>query len=261
MYPTPALLAALGTFGGVPSLLGYGAYRGARSLMKPRARTMRRRARIPKTIALKGVHTFKRTVAISAVPWTPSTGVTQGATTSPNASFSFSLQNVVFTVGATATTYSVPNYTQFTSLFDDWRIKGVAVRMFFAHTSESSTSNTQGAPMIHYVWDPTDNTVVDETAILQYEGLKQYQFANGASTRGFTTFGRPQALLGTGLELTDGTTTGGRPIPRSGWIETVSPTAEYNGLKMVFPAVGTAAAVGGRFNIFVDLIYELKGVI
>jgi len=262
-FLTPAALAALGMFGGVPSLGAYGAYRGARALTKSRGKTRNMKTRVPKPLSLRGVHTFRRAVEIP-IDYTPSTGVniTGSGVVSPNMAISFGLQNHTITIGATAFQLAVPNYTQLTSLFDNWRIKNVVVRLMYSHTAAAETYQTGlSAPIIRYVWDHTDDTVVPVTEILQMPGFKSYQFANGASTTGFSTRGVPKALLGTGIELADGTTTGGRPMASSTWLETISPSIALNGLKICFVNnLGTTTVTQGRFSLMIDTTYELKDV-
>jgi len=260
-FLTPAALAALGMFGGVPSLGAYGAYRGVRALTKSRGKTRNMKTRVPRNISLRGSHVFRRAVTIP-FDYNPvaGVGVTGSAVVSPNISLSFGLQNHTINVGTTAFQLAVPNYTQLTSLFDNWRIKNVVVRIMYSHTGESGLDNTS-APIIRYAWDHTDDLAVNQADLLQMPSFKSYQFANGASTTGFSTRGVPKALLGTGIELADGTTTGGRPMASTTWLETISPTISLNGLKICFVNnLGTANVVVGRFSVMVDTTYELKDV-
>lgn len=263
-FLTPAALAALGMFGGVPSLGAYGAYRGARALTKSRGKTRNMKSKVPRNLSLRGTHVFRRAVSIP-IDYTPSTGVniSGSAVVSPNMAISFGLQNHTITIGATQFQLAVPNYTQLTSLFDNWRIRNVTVRLFFSHTSESSSVSAAAfsVPTMHYVWDHTDDLVIASPELLQMPGFKTYQFANGASTTGFSTRGVPKALLGTGIELSDGTTTGGRPMSSSTWLETISPSISLNGLKICFlNNLGTHPSVTGKFSLMIDTTYELKDV-
>lgn len=167
----------------------------------PKRRLIRRKRlarRVPRSAK---VHNFKRTVYLS--------GAVAGSTLLDVFGRSgFSLANVT-------------NYTEFTALFDMYRINGVKVR-FMPRANSSEAGTNQGLVKFFTVVDYDDVSVPTSISqLLQYENVK---ITNTA--RDHTRYFKPkiaaqvfQNAVGTGY------------APRSGWIDCDNPTVEHYGLK------------------------------
>jgi len=116
-------------------------------------------------------------------------------------------------------------------------------------------------PLLVYVWDKEDKTLDSITTLNQFENAKRYQFGNGAARNGaLITTGKPQASS-TG-PLTNGGSAGLKLEPVTTWFETTQPAVEYCSLKMaVDNFLATQATPEGSFSYYVDISYELKGVV
>lgn len=259
---TLAALASLAPYGIGPAIAGYGAYRGARAFGKSALRSLppRRRVRVSRPLRVKGVHTFRRTV-LRNLSYIPLSGLNDTVNTGQSATFAFSLQDVRSYINAGSGATAVPNSSEFTNLFDCWRIKSVKCSVYFQDNTSTTSVNTTNMPLMNYVWDPEDRAVEAITDLLQHPGVKRYQFGNGAAKGGcLVTYGKPAAEM-SGV-VTTSTTTATRQNARSTWYQTTSPSVEYNSLKIVMDPIGaTLATSEGVFSFYFDITYELKGVI
>jgi len=254
-------LVRLAPYGLAPAIGAYGAYRGARSIGKNR--TSRRVKRIPRSLTVKGLHQFKRSVNFN-MGYSPLNGVTGPAGgTSNSLSMNFSLQTVSILVGAVRSAQVIPNFAELTALFDKWRLKSVTVSVFFQDNSSSTGVTATNIPLVNYIWDSSDNTIETLDQMSQHPNVKRYQFGNGAARNGcLKTRGVPLAHI-TGAGINGGTVvTGTRPEKAGTWFDTATPDVAHNCLKMTFdPIGGTQVANEGSFSYYVDLMYELKDVI
>ena len=255
-------LLQLAPYGLGPLVAAYGAARGARAVYSATSRrpAYRKTRRVPRTLRVKGLHSFRRSINLAA-DYIPTTGFTVGALTGTSMTLTFSLSEVRGYLGASSFAIAVPGATDFTNLFDAWRIKAVRVSVFFQNTSSTSASVATNMPLIVYVWDKEDKSIDSIATINQFETSKRYQFGNGASRGGaLMTMGKPHASS-TG-PLTNGGSAGIKVEPASTWLETTQPTVEYQSLKLGVDGFGaTQATTEGRFAFYIDVFYELKDVI
>ena len=110
-------------------------YRRRRLTRRPR-RMMRRKPSRPLAKRAMKVHHFRRTFKASNISST-TTGVLGG--------YSFSLDQL-------------PNYTEFTNLFDQYRINKIVVKFIPNHNSSDVSASTQVISNFNSVIDPTDAT-------------------------------------------------------------------------------------------------------
>ena len=123
-------------------------YRRRRTTRRPMRRLRRRiRTRRPLLRSLR-VHHFKRTVALSQIN-SSNTGLVAGG--------------LAFTLG------QLPNFSEFTGLYDMYRINKIAIKFVPAYNSSSVGVVAEYAPNFHTVIDATDaSTPGSLNDLLQY---------------------------------------------------------------------------------------------
>lgn len=255
-------LLSLAPYGLGPLVAAYGAARGARAAYSSVSRrpAYRKARRVPRSLRIRGLHTFRRTVNFPLV-YTPNAGFVSGALSGSSATFTFSLSELRMYLGAGSVAFAIPSYTDFTNLFDAWRIKSVKISMFFQNTSSTVASATTNMPLLVHAWDYEDNSVDASSAINQKDNSKRFQFGNGSAPMGaLVTYGKPRATS-TG-PLTFGGSAGLKQEPAKTWLETTHPEVQYNAWKVYVDGfAATQATTEGSFSTYVDIVYELKDVV
>lgn len=127
--------------------------------------------------------------------------------------------------GTAFTLASLPNYQEFTNLFDSYRINGVSVLILFDHnSSDVGPSGTNIIPNLTHVIDYDDaNVLTAESQYLEYEKYKinrldkpvkfyipKPRFAIAAYSGAFTSY-----------------------ATKTGWVDCASPSVEHYGYKML----------------------------
>lgn len=139
---------------------------------------------------------------------------------------------------------SLPDYTEFTSLFDAYRIAQMTVTFF----PTLSMSGTTTAPTLYTVIDYDDDTAFTAVApMLEYPSLMQ-SVAGTVVERTFNPYAANAAY--------SGTFTGYARMPRSTWVDAASPDVRYYGLKWAVDA-GTAVQT---WTIQLRVIVHCKNV-
>lgn len=225
---------------------------------------MKRRS-IPKSLYIKGIHQFKRSMVYTAA-YIPSTGIAGG--TDYGVNVACSLQNCYFSVQTGTTTTAVPGYSELVSLFDQYRIDKMTCNVFFQDTGSNTGSALTSMPIALYGNDVNDTLAgyyPTQPVMLQFATTKKYQFGNGASKGGcLRTTVVPQAHLSSGLENGGPgavSSTGTRPEKPRTWIDTNSPAVAHFGTNFWFdPAGGTQTTNLGTFTFYVDLYISCKDI-
>jgi hypothetical protein len=149
------------------------------------------------------------------------------------------------TFGAVAVSLStLPNSTEFTTLFDAWRI----LEIYVTFLPIAPLSNTAAYPALYTVIDLDDaNTPAAVTDLTQYETC-QTTVGRSLTTRVFS----PRFNIGT---------TGVRAEPFA-WIDVASSTTNYYGLKYAMPTLGTTGFGAGTpvYQIDVRAVIQLREV-
>lgn len=138
----------------------------------------------------------------------------------------------------------LPNYSEFTSLYDQYRINAVVVKIKFMQQTPSQTEQVAVPdvvqPVLHWIVDSTDAappTTLDQ--IRQY-GNYRYKAMTANSPINIKIFPKfARANYRTAV------TTGYSPA--RGWVETASPNVPHYGLKMLVD--GGWAAGTGEHNV------------
>ncbi len=183
------------------------------------------------TPARPPIHTFRRTYTAGQV--TASNTVNSGA--------------LAFTLD------SLPGYTEFTSLFDQYRITEALVK-FVPLTLEfgPSTNPSVNFPVVYTVIDLDDNVTPVTT-----DELKQYDTCQVISNQNyFTRCVQPRAALA----AYSGAFTSYSQAPVSQWMDVASPSIQYYGVKWACSFAGDLSnpATYKLYNIEVSLTVQLR---
>jgi len=156
---------------------------------------------------------------------------------------------------------SLPDYTEFTNLFDRYKITGVRVRMmpFGVQTPLKDTNlGNQGLSWLaHSVFDYDDTTLLaaSNTGVQLMRERSSYQIKNMLDpTRfGFQRFIRPRQALATysGAFTSYANT-------KALWNDTASPSVQHYGMKIIFECFSPDDANNQYLWHKVDIKYYLK---
>lgn len=237
-----------------PSLasMGRGKRRAAgskRSFSSYRSRSYRR---IPRGVSSSTRrHCYTRVISTGATPGTSdaisvnslaSIGCGVAGVNSGNfdLQFSFSLQKVqMYIAGATWYNWDMPSYTDFTNLYDKYRIDWIDVSMTFnSNTSTPAGGGVTTMPKVFVAEDNDDVSASNLAVIQQYDNLKIFQFGAGDGVmKTFRIHPKCQEMVYYTAALT-----GYQPSSSKKFIDTQYPNIPMYGLKAVIdPIVYTAA--------------------
>lgn len=140
---------------------------------------------------------------------------------------------------------SLPNYTEFTNLFDAYRIIQMTVCFFPAVTM----SATVPFPPLYTVIDYDDDTnLTAVTQAFEYPTLQQ-SVAGSVVERTFNPCAANAAY--------SGAFTSYARMPRSTWVDVASPGVRYYALKWALPQATTAQTL---WNVTIRVVFQCKNV-
>lgn len=210
-----------------------------------RAKMARRRVGIRRS--RPQIHYFKRTFRVGDL--IASYNATTGVTTPINNGLSFNLTQL-------------PNYTELTSLYDQYMIKGIRVNIQPLLTEGiasvlSGSTNVWGYPKLSTVIDYDDSTIpASEDVYMQYATLRQ----TGAFKEHKRYF-KPKCRLA-GLDA--GATITANTVRGANWIDTGVPTVPHYGLKVFQPgpiASGTPLVSSSiAYSVYATMYVACKNV-
>ena len=148
----------------------------------------------------------------------------------------------------------LPNATDFTNLFDEYRITGARIRFILAANLVSSSSGGVSAgPILRLAWDSTDSAIPGDMDVLRQHG--DCQTYNLAKELVVEVYGRP-ALRSTAM---DGTTAD-ILVPSSGpvWISTASADASHFGLKTGIDTIVTSSVAPAIVQVECKLFFDCR---
>jgi len=136
--------------------------------------------------------------------------------------------------GVSVYSTGLPDFTEFSALFDQWRLKQVVVRCDFAFGYSDSATTPVIVPNIYYVadYDDSQNLTIDN--MLQYPQVQVHNFyKNGYEPFQVSLSPKPlRDVAGSGI------TTGYGPMPVAPWLRTADFTLPHYGLKLAFDWMG-----------------------
>lgn len=208
-----------------------------RNVRRPR-RKMYRRRRLARSRPT--VHYFKRMVKISDV--TASFNSTTGVSTNISGTYVFGLD-------------AVPNSTEFTSLYDQYKIRGVKLSIVpsgntYMTSTVSGATGQYGFGRINSVLDYDDSAPpVSENELLQYMTLKQ---TPGWKTH--TRFIKPKVQFSVANDDAGGTVASAAPRGNC-WLDCGNPSVDHLGIKLWIPAPVNNPATGNTSTSITYSVY------
>lgn len=218
------------------------------------AKYSKRRYRIPGVLSGTKTYDFVRTVSFGTGQGYPvnllaTSGINSTGWYDMQFSFSLSAMNALIH-GTTQNNWGVPNYTEFTNLFDLFRIKKVVFKMYLNSNSSTVTTPAVSLPVIYSAVTSDDANLVSQTSIQQYETCKSHQFGDKELTWVFKP--KPSLLAYNGL--TSGYS------PTNGWLDTNYSDVPHFGIKFVLdPIFNTSVSTTcGYITCSAQIFYEFK---
>lgn len=156
-----------------------------------------------------------------------------------NMQFAFTLSGIKVYLGGTLnTTLPLPNYTEFTALYDQYKIDWVECKFTFSNNNSSNSSPGTTLPIMYLCKDYDDSSTANVTDIQQYSTQQQWQLGNAHGRDGIKTINvRPTV----DVALFQGLTTGyGRGKPM--FVDTSSPDVLHYGVKIAYDPINYPAA-------------------
>lgn len=155
--------------------------------------------------------------------------------------------------GASIYADALPNVTEFSSLFDSWRLKKVVVRLDFPMGYSNSGYNPGLIlPQVVYVPDYNDAGTVSKSDLLQYPQVQVHNFNKDGYTPLMFEFS-PRALQ----EVSSGlVSTGYSNLSQNTWLRTSNMDVQHYGVKMYFDFFNQTVNLSFPFEF--SIWYELE---
>jgi len=217
-------------------------------------------SRIPRYIPMKGMHKFSRTIPInlslnSALGFVDDAGATVGSFLS----FTYTLAGVRVNgnTGLFSRTYNMPNSSDFTNLFDNYRIDGVTIKMISGVTGVGVQTTTGHVMPWLWVFNDQDDGLAPAapSQFMEREGLRVVSFSDSniqthkCSPRLATQHYNGIALSGYGVGN------------KYAFVDSAYPNVEYYGTKIGYSSVTTTNINIGTIQFLIKYDMTMKGVI
>lgn len=152
--------------------------------------------------------------------------------------------------GGTIGIGSIPQVTEFTNLFDEYRIRKVNIELF----NSQQTMNTPAVPVavIHMVNDSNSTGSFNMDDLKQYPNLRSVQIVPGKPAYwSCYPSARSDVLTSTGV-------TSSSALKVDGWIDTSSPTIRFLGTRFYISMLGLTTASTVSFTLYFKITYDLE---
>lgn len=189
-------------------------------------------------------HTFVRTCRSSSII-VSSSGI--NSTGFYDLNFRFSLASTFqYQNGALIATTSNPGASELTALFRQYRIKRVEVMLNYSNNGLPGSANVNqlALPTFVTVYEPDGNTVATESNMLQRGDSVIVQLGNARQDVGYTVGLTPvpsKVVLQQGDAA--GNASGASPDWSNPWIDSSTPSVEYNGYNMFYMSPPTTSSI------------------
>lgn len=196
--------------------------------MKSKRRTRRPQKRVPRGMGTQPTYNFSRTVS-QVVRINQGFGF-ESAGFSSAVSFSLGQMEIWFN-GVSAFTTAVPNYTEFTSLFDQYQLRGVEFDVYWCKNVVDGGAGTtsRSLPTIWHALDYDDNATVTIAELSQYPGREITSLGENGGKVMHRRFRPIPSYIGN-----DGTGSDAKfvALDANQWIDCTYPLVEHKGIKM-----------------------------
>lgn len=208
--------------------------------------------RVSSTVPRGVVSTYKiRRAWQQQISYAPSSGFFAGG---PNLQFNFSGSASEIRVGGVATFGpTLVNSSEFSALFDQWRINMITIRLDWNTNSAATADINSVAPLLFIVPDYDDSGDANVAALLQYPSVRTHSFyQNGYSPFIYTMTPTPlKDVAGTGM-LTSYSSDTSRPFIRTAELGT-----PHYGIKLATTSMGAASTIATG-QIFITCYIDLE---
>lgn len=211
---------------------------------KSKSNSVARRRVYPKSLSSINYHKFVRSctfgqsyvVGIDTRTGFSLNGVSTGLF---NMQFNFTLAGVNSSFGGAApTVIPLPNYTEFTALYDQYRIDYVECQFYFSNNTSSVNSPATTMPIMYLAKDYDDSNIANYTDLQQYSTMKCWQLGNRTNSDGkFVIYVKPNVDVALYQGLTTGYSRG-----KSQFVDTSSPQVPHYGIKIAYDPIFTPAS-------------------
>lgn len=157
-----------------------------------------------------------------------------------------------------AGTWNVPSYTEFSQLFDNFRIKKVVMKIVWNQNIASDSSPTLPLPVIQCCADDDDAAPpASSTELLQRPEMKVHAFGSGNdSLIHYITVYPTAKMAGQSATVTQQMGV----ASKKQWIDMSYPDTEFYGYKLYWDTRLVTNAEIGDLSFYFDIYYDFKGV-
>lgn len=173
-------------------------------------------------------------------------------------SLAFSLKNLYINFGPSVNVVQMPNYTDFTNLFEQYRLGSVEVMLFFNRNAESAATTSSTLPLIAFVNDFTDSTQLTSIAdALEYPNCRIIQMGN---TRGESPAVKLHITPKVAGEVSDYGVAPALQFTQNPWINSLYPDTPHFAIKGWYDNQTAGAAVQpcGEIFLYVKVAFECR---
>lgn len=215
------------------------AVRVRRNRSARRVNVQRRRTRISRGMVSTRKHHFIRNVSgVANSPIAVNSNTGFGGTVY-SMQLNFALEGVHVLIGGVAsTTFAMPNYTEFSALYDQYRIDYVEASFLFSNNNSSVNSPGTTLPVFIIARDYDDSGNANYTDLQQYNNAQVWQVGEQQGRDGKKVV-RVRPSVDTLVYNTALTSGYSRSKPM--FIDTSSPAVPHYGLKLAFDPIFPAA--------------------
>lgn len=154
--------------------------------------------------------------------------------------------------GVSVYTQTLPNVSEFSNLFDQWRLKNVMVRFDIAFGYQGLASTPIVTPNLYYVADYDDSGDATITDMLQYPQCQIHNFyRNGYEPFQVSLSPKPlRDVAGSGVS------TGYGPMPVAPWLRTSNMSIPHYGLKFALDWMGKVQTAD--IQVVITVFYNIE---
>jgi len=220
------------------------------------------KGRVPRNLAARELDITRMVETTVSLTSGTAAGYGLNGTNANNITFSFALSQLNIYIGGTSNQVNLPNYTEFTTLFDQYCIKKVEMLAFY---NLNTATNTGGAttvsslPVFAIVDDYTDSGVLtDMNSALQYGNCKLIQFGNIRSNNDPAI--RHSIVPRPGIDANAYGVATSALVPKGlTWLDTQAATVPHYSMKMYYDNWSTAAnASQGEIQFFFKYTFRFR---
>ena len=222
------------------------------------------RRTIPRGLKVSGVHAFKRMQSFNYSLWT-NTGFSASNTVASGGQYqlgmAFSLGQTEVTSASGTALQAVAGASEFSALFDQWKIDRIVVRCMFSNNNSSINSPATCLPVMYTVIDHDGAGFNDTvTGLQQFHNCRVHQLGGG-SDKNSVIYRKFSPRVGAlGITSPSGATSL-LEMAKSQWIDCSTPNAVNYGFKIGYDNSMNATVTDtkiGEFNFVIEIFYALK---